>query len=36
MGELIGVPHRLELDNGVVTEFDFAERPCLQTTWSAL
>ena len=36
MGELIGVPHRLELDNGVVTEFDFAQRPCLQTTWSAL
>jgi len=36
MGELIGVPHRLELENGVVTEFDFAERPCLQTTWSAL
>ncbi len=36
MGELIGVGHRLELDNGVVTEFDFADRPCLQTTWSAL
>lgn len=36
MGELIGVPHRLELDNGVITEFDFAQQPCLQTTWSAL
>ena len=36
MGELIGVPHRLELANGVVTEFDFADRPCLQTNWSAL
>jgi probable phosphoglycerate mutase len=36
MGELIGVPHRLELGNGVITEFDFAQQPCLQTTWSAL
>lgn len=36
MGELIGVAERLELDNGAVTEFDFAQRPCLQTTWSAL
>ena len=36
MGELIGVPHRLELANGVVTEFDFADRPCLQTNWSPL
>lgn len=36
MGELIGVPKRLELENGVVAEFDFAEHPCLETTWSAL
>lgn len=36
MGELIGIPKRLELDNGAVTEFDFTEKPCLQTTWSAL
>lgn len=36
MGELIGIEHRLELDNGVVAEFDFAERPCLQTAWGVL
>ncbi len=36
MGELIGVPHRLELENGAVAEFDFVQRPCLQTSWSAL
>ncbi len=36
MGELIGIPRRLELDNGVVTEFDFSRQPCLETTWSAL
>lgn len=36
LGELIGYPERLELENGVVWEFDFAERPCLQTEWGAL
>ncbi|WP_158219675.1 histidine phosphatase family protein [Ideonella sp. A 288] len=36
MGELIGMRERLELENGVVTEFDFDARPCLNTTWSAL
>lgn len=36
MGELIGIEHRLELENGVVAEFDFAERPCLQTAWGVL
>ena len=36
MGELIGIEKRLELDNGVVAEFDFAERPCLQTAWGTL
>ena len=36
MGELIGIEKRLELDNGVVAEFDFAERPCLQTAWGIL
>ena len=36
MGELIGIEHRLELDNGDVAEFDFAERPCLQTEWGVL
>ena len=36
MGELIGIEHRLELENGVVAEFDFAEKPCLQTAWGVL
>lgn len=36
MGELIGTDRRLELDNGVIVEFDFAQRPCLETAWSAL
>jgi probable phosphoglycerate mutase len=36
MGELIGIEHRLELENGIVAEFDFAERPCLQTAWGVL
>jgi probable phosphoglycerate mutase len=36
MGELIGIEHRLELDNGVVAEFDFAQKPCLQTAWGNL
>ena len=36
LGELIELPERLELDNGVVWEFDFAARPCLATAWGAL
>lgn len=36
LGELIGLSQRLELDNGVVWEFDFATSPCLETAWSAL
>jgi 2,3-bisphosphoglycerate-dependent phosphoglycerate mutase len=36
LGELVGLPERLELGNGVVAEFDLADRPCLATTWSAL
>lgn len=36
MGELVEWPHRLELDNGAVAEFEFASRPCLETSWSAL
>jgi len=36
MGELIGIPERLELENGVIAEFDFTAKPCLETTWSAL
>ena len=36
LGELIELPGRLELDNGIVWEFDFAERPCLETAWGAL
>ena len=36
LGELVGLPDRLELGNGVVAEFDLADRPCLATTWSAL
>ncbi len=36
LGELIGLDGRLELENGVVWEFDFAERPCLETAWGAL
>ena len=35
MGELVGWPHRLELDNGEIAEFDLASRPFLQTTWGA-
>jgi 2,3-bisphosphoglycerate-dependent phosphoglycerate mutase len=33
MGELVGWPHRLELDNGEIAEFELASRPFLQTTW---
>jgi probable phosphoglycerate mutase len=36
LGELIGLPERLELGNAEVWEFDFAERPCLETAWGAL
>jgi len=36
LGELVGLPDRLELGNCVVTEFDLTDRPCLATTWSAL
>jgi len=36
LGELVGMPERLELGNCVVTEFDLTDRPCLVTTWSAL
>jgi 2,3-bisphosphoglycerate-dependent phosphoglycerate mutase len=36
LGELIGLERRLELDNGAVWEFDFAEHPCLQTQWGTL
>jgi 2,3-bisphosphoglycerate-dependent phosphoglycerate mutase len=36
MGELIGRQGRLELDNGVVELFDFAQRPCLETEWGML
>jgi 2,3-bisphosphoglycerate-dependent phosphoglycerate mutase len=35
MGELVGWPQRLELDNGEIAEFDLASRPFLQTTWGA-
>jgi probable phosphoglycerate mutase len=33
MGELVGWPHRLELENGEIAEFELASRPFLQTTW---
>ncbi len=36
LGELIGLTDRLELGNGEVWEFDFAERPCLETAWGSL
>ncbi len=36
MAELIGLPERLELDNGAIAELDFAGKPCLQSTWSVL
>jgi probable phosphoglycerate mutase len=36
LGELIGLPQRLELGNAEIWEFDFAERPCLETAWGAL
>ncbi len=36
MGELVGWPHRLDLANGEIAEFEFAQRPCLVTDWSAL
>ncbi|MBL8287389.1 MAG: histidine phosphatase family protein [Rubrivivax sp.] len=36
LGELIGLAQRLELGNAEVWEFDFAERPCLETAWGAL
>lgn len=36
LGELIGLAERLELGNAEVWEFDFAERPCLETAWGAL
>jgi probable phosphoglycerate mutase len=36
LGELIGLRERLDLGNAEVWEFDFAERPCLETAWGAL
>jgi probable phosphoglycerate mutase len=36
LGELLALPQRLELDNGMVWEFDFAAHPCLETAWGAL
>jgi probable phosphoglycerate mutase len=36
LGELVGLPERLELGNAEVWEFDFAEHPCLETAWGAL
>jgi 2,3-bisphosphoglycerate-dependent phosphoglycerate mutase len=36
MGELVSWPYRLQLGNGEITEFEFASRPCLETSWSAL
>jgi len=36
LGELIGLPDRLDLGNAEVWEFDFAARPCLETAWGAL
>lgn len=36
LGELIGLTERLELGNAEIWEFDFAERPCLETAWGAL
>jgi 2,3-bisphosphoglycerate-dependent phosphoglycerate mutase len=36
LGELIGRQGRLELDNGVIEHFDFAQRPCLETEWGML
>lgn len=35
MGELVGWPHRLELDNGQIAKFELASRPFLETTWGA-
>jgi len=36
LGELIGLRDRLDLGNAEVWEFDFAERPCLETAWGSL
>jgi hypothetical protein len=36
LGELTGLSQRLELENGYLAEFDMSQRPCLQTSWSAL
>ena len=36
MGELVAWPYRLDLGNGEIAEFEFASRPCLETSWSAL
>ncbi|MBL8345826.1 MAG: histidine phosphatase family protein [Rubrivivax sp.] len=36
LGELIGLRERLDLGNAEVWEFDFAERPCLETAWGSL
>ncbi|MBL8329512.1 MAG: histidine phosphatase family protein [Rubrivivax sp.] len=35
MGELVGWPRRLELDNGELAEFELNDLPFLETTWGA-
>jgi len=36
LGQLVGLPTRLDLGNAQLAEFRLADLPCLETTWGAL
>lgn len=36
MGNMVGLPRRLDLGNAQIAEFKLAELPCLETTWGVL
>jgi probable phosphoglycerate mutase len=36
MGNMVGLPRRLDLGNAQVAEFKLAELPCLETTWGTV
>jgi 2,3-bisphosphoglycerate-dependent phosphoglycerate mutase len=36
MGNMVGLPRRLDLGNAQIAEFKLAELPCLETTWGGL
>ncbi|MDZ7590491.1 MAG: histidine phosphatase family protein [Rubrivivax sp.] len=36
MGQMVGLPRRMDLGNAQIAEFKLAELPCLETTWGTL